>query len=81
MVDVAKLREMLKQGVVHVRFMKKDGSERLMRATLDTARFSYEHKGTGAKRSDEVTTMWDVDAGAWRSMRNENLLGWVGGVN
>ena len=78
MQDVTMLHNMLSAGVVRVRFVKRDGTVREMRATTNTAMFSYDYKGTVAKRSSDITTMWDLDKGAWRSMRNDTVLGYIG---
>ena len=66
---------MLRNGVVELCFVKKDGSVRVMRATLNAALFTYEHKGR-ERNNANVTCVWDMDKQAWRSFRNESLLSW-----
>lgn len=69
------LLDMLHKSVVIVCFVKRDGTVRTMRATLNNALFNYTYKNTqAAKHSANTTAMWDMDKQAWRSMRNDCLL-------
>jgi hypothetical protein len=75
--DIAALRAALANNVCIVYFTKQDGSIRRMRATTDATRFHYVHKTAGTrKRNEDVTLMWDMDKGAWRSMRNDAFIEW-----
>lgn len=75
--DMTELHNMLKTGPVQLSFVKRDGTIRTMRATLDHSLFSYEYRGSDAKRNDGVTVLWDLDKGEWRSMRNDSLISYA----
>lgn len=84
MIDKFALKEDLKNGVVTVVFEKKDGTERTMRATLsdlyvpqvEPAMLS-EYDGQVPKNArqlnDNVQSVWDIDAGGWRSFRLDSV--------
>jgi hypothetical protein len=83
MIDKYALREDLKNGVVTVVFEKSDGTERTMRATLsdlyvpqvEPAMLS-EYDGQvpkGRQLNDNVQSVWDIDAGGWRSFRYDSV--------
>jgi hypothetical protein len=64
---------LLKKGVCEVTFLKKDGSIRVMHATLE------DHKlppSIGSGRVSPTTTLpvFDVEAGAWRSFILANVI-------
>jgi len=66
------LTDMLKTNVITLNFTKKDGTERVMRCTLQPDLLpKVEHK-TELKESKPVTEqtaipVYDLDAGGWRS--------------
>lgn len=64
------LSNLLKENVLEVTFVKKDGEERRMKCTLqkDVA-IPYEKK-TDRERivKDDILPVWDLDKGAWRSI-------------
>ena len=66
------LTDMLKTNVITLNFTKKDGTERVMRCTLQPDLLpKVEHK-TELKESKPVTQqtaipVYDLDAGGWRS--------------
>jgi hypothetical protein len=64
---------MLETGIVSLRFRKRDGSIRDMRATLvpdliGIATYSI------ARGPEHVQCVWDVDKDEWRSFRWDSLL-------
>jgi len=81
MIDKYALKEQLENGVVTVVFEKADGSERTMRATLSNnyvpqVLAEYDNQQpTPAKRqlNDNVQSVWDIDAGGWRSFRLDSV--------
>jgi Fe2+ transport system protein B len=80
MIDKYRLKEDLKNGVVTVVFEKKDGTERIMRATLYDQYIPQvlsEYDGQEAKPAkqlnDDVQTVWDIDARGWRSFRYDSV--------
>ena len=80
MIDKFALKEDLKNGVVTVTFEKKDGTERTMRATLSDLYVPQvlseydDHVPKAAKQlNDSVQSVWDIDAGGWRSFRLDSV--------
>lgn len=68
--------KLLKSGVVVVTFKKKDGSERVMNASLRSDLIiPYEKKTERVlNRNDEVQSVFDVDLQEWRSFRWDSLV-------
>ena len=65
---------LLTEQVIEVTFTKKDGSTRVMLATLDD---DYLPESTGSSSSAvnlETVTVWDIEESAWRSFRIDNIL-------
>jgi len=68
----------LKQCVAEIRFQKKDGSTRVMKATLQKNYLPEEYRDDPEKHSNkhynpDVLSVWDIDANEWRSFR----LDWI----
>ena len=88
MIDKYALREDLKNGVVTVIFEKTDGTERTMRATLSDLYVPQveptmlsEYDGQVPKNTKQLNdsvesnrmSVWDIDAGGWRSFRCDSV--------
>ena len=80
MIDKYALKEQLENGVVTVVFEKKDGTERTMRATLSDLYVPQvlseydDHVPKNARQiNDSVQSVWDIDAGGWRSFRLDSV--------
>jgi len=69
------LRTLLKESVVGITFIKKDGSERLMQCTLAESKIPSEFapKGSEKTKSDEVLPVFDVENDGWRSFRWDSI--------
>ena len=71
------LRELLRERVVGVVFTKKDGTERVMQATLSEDLIpevqNSEKTSTTRKKSDEALAVWDTEAEGWRSFRWDSV--------
>lgn len=71
------LRTLLKERVVTVAFTKKDGSERVMKATLSEEFIPQVTESAEPKKnrqvSDEAQAVYDVEAQGWRSFRWDSL--------
>jgi hypothetical protein len=71
------LRGLLRERVVGVTFIKKDGTERVMQATLSEnfipEATNSENSATTRKKSDEALAVWDIEAQAWRSFRWDSV--------
>jgi hypothetical protein len=72
------LRAILQEGVVTITFTKKDGDERVIKATLkeDLIPFDMFPKGTSTrKKSEESQSVFDVEKDEWRSFRWDSIKG------
>jgi WYL_2, Sm-like SH3 beta-barrel fold len=70
------LREFLHEEIIALTFEKKDGTMRTMKCTLkDTIvpKVEVKEKTTPRKVNDDVQSVWDVEANAWRSFRWDSL--------
>lgn len=70
------LRSVLKDSVVTIKFTKKDGDERVIKATLkeDLIPFDMIPKGTSTrKKSEESQSVFDVEKDEWRSFRWDSV--------
>ena len=73
--DIEKLELALTQGVVKIKFEKKDGSLREMNATLKpTLVVEYEKKTDKTKeKNKDVMPVFDIDINEWRSFRLDSV--------
>jgi hypothetical protein len=70
------LRSLLKESVVSITFTKKDGDERVIKATLKEDLIPEEMipKGTSTrKKSEESQSVFDVEKDEWRSFRWDSI--------
>ena len=71
------LKGLLRERVVGVTFIKKDGTERVMQATLSENFIpevqNSENSATTRKKSDEALAVWDIEAQGWRSFRWDSV--------
>ena len=70
------LRSVLKDSVVTITFTKKDGDERVIKATLkeDLIPEDMFPKGTSTrKKSEESQSVFDVEKDEWRSFRWDSV--------
>lgn len=77
------LRGLLKEGLVKVTFVKKDGTDRLMTCTLNTSFIPASTAEVKELASDEVKTerkkpvdsiaVYDVDKNGWRAFQYESV--------
>lgn len=67
------LSNLLRTEIVTINFIKRDGSERLMRCSLHE---SFLPATTGNSKSEpniNSISVWDLDASAWRSFRFDSI--------
>ena len=66
----------LYNGELIVKFIKKDGSERTMRCTLNLDKVPEEllPKGTKTVTNDITKRVFDLDKNAWRSFRYDSVV-------
>ena len=68
----------LHTNVVTVTFTKKDGSERVMRCTLQEEFLPAQDvkdikEGKVRNKSEEVVAVWDLEKESWRSFRLDSI--------
>ena len=71
------LKEVFSKNVVNITFKKVDGSERVMKCTLDPKFLSVqETKSTSKKKveNDNVLPVWNLEEQAFRSFRVDSLI-------
>ena len=72
---IENLKKQMKNGLAHFVYLKKDGSVREAFGTTNKALVSKYINGNGISREHFATTAYfDVEVGAWRSFRWENLI-------
>lgn len=66
---------LLRQQNVEVTFVKKDGSERIMKCTLLESKIPAEKlpKGTTKEKNSDSVAVFDVEKQAWRSFRWDSV--------
>lgn len=71
------IRTALAKGVLKVKFLKKDGTERDMKCTLqaDFLPVQESTKESSKASSDESIAVWDIEKSAWRSFRLDSIIG------
>jgi hypothetical protein len=69
------IKEALYNGEVVVTFVKKDGSERVMRATLNEGKIPQEFTPKGNRApSGEAQPVFDIVENHWKSFRWDSLV-------
>ena len=74
----------LKEGVVKVDFVKKDGTNRTMICTLNTKYLPQQdvaEETAKRNKSDEYVAVWDLEKQSWRSFRFESVTEYTIGVD
>lgn len=71
------LKDQLRSGVTTITFTKVDGTERVMKATLDRSllpeQMDVEEYISEKRQNEDVLAVWDVEKEGWRSFRLENV--------
>ena len=77
MISKEALKKQLHEGVKTITFTKTDGSQRVMKCTLQAAALppvDPDKTPVARKTSDEALAVWDVDAQGWRSFRYDAII-------
>lgn len=71
----AGIQALLRQGAATIVFTKKDGSERVMKCTLQEGVVVPHEKTTDRVKEpkDDILPVWDIEANAWRSVTIPNI--------
>ena len=66
---------LLRSEIVELTFIKKDGTQRIMKCTLAEQKIPAENvpKGTDRAKSDEAVAVFDLENNGWRSFRWDSL--------
>ena len=69
------IKKLAQDGVITVTFTKVDGSERVMKCTLNSSHLpsQMDIKEATSKDNPNVLAVWDVDKSAWRSFRVDSV--------
>lgn len=70
------ITEILKKSIVQVVFKKTDGTERVMKCTLNEKYLKPYTKKTDREKAPNKDTIsvWDLDNEGWRSFKLENVI-------
>jgi hypothetical protein len=71
------LKEQLKEGVKTITFTKADGTQRVLRCTLQESALppvDTSKVATAKKQNDEALAVWDLDNAGWRSFRFDSII-------
>lgn len=71
------LTQLLRDNVVEIDFVKKNGEERKMRCTLSVDKFDYEFKDGEREIPENLLVVWDLENAGWRSMLVENIRSYM----
>lgn len=70
-------KEALQNGVYDVKFIKADGTERVMTCTLMPSFLpenTVNEEATPRKENDNVISVWDLEKFGWRSFRIDSVI-------
>jgi hypothetical protein len=71
------LKAELKEGVKTITFTKTDGTQRVLRCTLQESALPPVDASkvvTAKKQNDEALAVWDLDNAGWRSFRFDSII-------
>ncbi len=69
------LRKQLREGTLEVHFKKKDGSiRRMICTTHPDVLGDYTPSTSAPVFQNEIVTVWDLEADAWRSFRFDSIV-------
>lgn len=66
------LTGLLKDSIVEITFTKKDGTERIMKCTLQE-KYLPETVGSERKKNEDALAVFDLDMNDWRSFRWDSI--------
>ena len=70
------LKDLLKRKIVQITFKKKDGTERIMKCTLQEDLVPIYEKKTERvkKQNDETLAVWDLEKDSFRSFKLDSVI-------
>ena len=74
--DKSTILEAARQGIITVRFTKKNGDERTMKCTLLSEYLPQQKdiEEVSTKENSNLLAVWDVEANGWRSFRIDSVI-------
>lgn len=73
----AEIQNILREREATITFTKKDGSQRIMRCTLNENKIPVEHRPKGEstrKENDNVLAVFDTEKAGWRSFNVDSII-------
>jgi hypothetical protein len=77
MINKDTLRKELKEGVKTITFTKTDGTQRVLKCTLQESvlpQVDAAKTTTVKKQNDEALAVWDIENAGWRSFRFDSII-------
>ena len=74
------LKSNLRENIVQVNFIKKDGTQRNMRCTLRPDLLPQQtdiEEAVSKTPNADVLAVWDLDKEGWRSFRYDSIIGFT----
>ena len=71
------LRAELKEGVKTITFTKTDGTQRVLKCTLQESvlpQVDTTKSSTAKKQNDDALAVWDIENAGWRSFRFDSII-------
>lgn len=71
------LRAELKEGVKTITFTKTDGTQRVLKCTLQESvlpQVDASKATTTKKQNDDALAVWDIENAGWRSFRFDSII-------
>jgi hypothetical protein len=71
------LRAELKEGVKTITFTKTDGTQRVLKCTLQESilpQVDATKPSTAKKQNDDALAVWDIENAGWRSFRFDSII-------
>jgi hypothetical protein len=77
MINKDTLRAELKEGVKTITFTKTDGTQRVLKCTLQESvlpQVDTTKSSTAKKQNDDALAVWDIENAGWRSFRFDSII-------
>lgn len=77
MMNKKEIQKILREREATVTFTKKDGTQRVMKCTLNEAKIPSEHRPKGdstRKENDNVLAVFDTEKAGWRSFTMDSII-------
>ena len=68
------IRTLAQNGIIEVTFNKKDGTQRIMRGTLQEKGLPVKESESTKKDNPDVLAVFDIVSAGWRSFRLDSVL-------